>query len=357
MAEEFGTGLQASRPTILVGGAEQAELAAGLLSLQIAEDTGGLYRCELRLGNWGAANGSTGFLYFDRRLLDFGKEIAVRLGADTLFEGRITALEAHFPEGQAPELSVLAEDRLQDLRMTRRTRTFADVSDADVMQRIAGDHGLATDLSVQGPTYALLAQVNQSDLAFLRDRARAVGAELWIAQQKLCARPRTDRGQSPLQLNYGAQLREFCVAADLAHQRTSLTVSGWDVSAKAELQHEAAESTLGGELNGDASGASVLASAFGQRREAVAHTVPLSSREAQVEAEALFRSAARRFVSGRGVAQPSARLRVGATVELGGLGPLFNGRYYLAEVRHVFDGAKGLRAEIGVERPGLGRAQ
>src|SRR5258705_8493580 len=43
---------------------------------------------------------------------------------DTLFEGRIMALEGQFPEGRQPQLVVLAEDRFQDLRMTRRTRTF-----------------------------------------------------------------------------------------------------------------------------------------------------------------------------------------------------------------------------------------
>ena len=67
--------------------------------------------------------------------------------------------------------------------------------------------------------------------------------------------------------------------------------------------------------------------------------------------------AARRFVVGNGLAQPNAKLRVGAIIDLDGVGPLFNGKYYLAEVRHMFDGAAGFRSEFTAERPGLGKAQ
>ena len=40
---------------------------------------------------------------------------------------------------------------------------------------------------------------------------------------------------------------------------------------------------------------------------------------------------------------------------LGGLGPLFTGKYDVVEVSHRFDAAQGLRTEFVVERPWLGR--
>jgi hypothetical protein len=42
-------------------------------------------------------------------------------------------------------------------------------------------------------------------------------------------------------------------------------------------------------------------------------------------------------------------------VDHDGHGPLNNGRYYVSEVRHLFDGVRGLRTELCVERAGLGR--
>jgi len=288
-------------------------------------------------------------------VLDFGKDFEIKLGSDSIFKGKIMALEGNFPEGQSPEISVLAEDRFQDLRMTRRTRTFTDVSDADVIKQIATDHGLTADVDLSGPTYKVLAQVNQSDLAFIRDRARSIDAEVWMTDKTLHAKTHTGRNGDKLQMTYGNQLREFNVLADLAMQRTSVAVNGWNVSNKAAMQFEATDSAISSELNGDTSGVSILQSALGERKEALAHTVPLNDQEAQHEAEAFFRMSARRFVVGRGVAETNKSLRAGSQLDLQGLGPLFNGKYYVAEVKHIFDSTKGLRTEFRSERVGIGK--
>jgi Bacteriophage probable baseplate hub protein len=356
MATPDDNGLKVTRPAIFIDGQAKPELDGGLLRMQIAENTSGLYRCEAAFSNLGGKDGGSNFLYFDRQTFDFGKAIQIKLEDDVIFDGKITALEACFPEGQPPEIAVLAEDRFQDLRMTRRTRAFTEVSDSDVLNQIASDHGLRADVSVTGPSYKLLAQINQSDLAFLRERARSIDAEVWMDGSTLSAKSRTSRATgSAIELNYGAKLREFTVIADAAGQRTSVTVGGWDVSAKSELKFEATESAISGELNGDSSGASILQSAFGTRKESLVHTVPLTSQETQAEAEAYFKMSARRFVVGRGVAETTAKLRVGAYVDLKELGPLFNGKYYLAEVKHMFDLAKGMRTEFVGERPGIGK--
>lgn len=354
-ANGSNTRLRSARPAISVAGQDYPALANALLTMLIEEKENGIYRCEASFGNWGSVGRSVGFLYFDRTTLDFGKAFQVKLGNDLIFDGRISGLEANFPQGAPPQISVLAEDRLQDLRMTRRSRSFTDMSDADVMSRIAGDHGLSPQIDVSGPTHKVLAQVNQSDLAFLRERARLMDAALWVEGTTLKAQSCGQSSNQALRMNYGSTLLEFSVLADLAGQCTALSVSGWDVAGKSALNHEATDSIISGELDGNASGASVLASAFGERKEAVVHTVPLDSEETQNQAEALFRSTARRFLTGRGAAQTDSRLRVGNQVDLQGLGPLFSGKYYLAEVRHIFDGVQGIRTEFSAERPGLGR--
>jgi phage protein D len=274
---------------------------------------------------------------------------------DVIADGRISALEAGFPEGEPPEITVLVEDRFQDLRMTRRTRVFDNATDSGVMQSIANDHGLQPNVNISGPTYKVLVQVNQSDLSFLRERARAIEAELWMDDTKLYAQPRSARAATSIKLAYGADLISFTATADLAGQRTSVTASGWDVAGKSALKYEASDSVISGELNGDTSGISILQSAFGARKESLAHAVPLDSQETQSVAEAFLKMSARRFVVGRGVAQGNAKLRVGCTVELSAIGPLFNGKYYVSESHHTFDNASGYRTSFTAERPGIGK--
>lgn len=353
------SGFYPSRPAITVDGAVVDGLSDGLLHLAIEETTAGLFSCEAAFGNWGSGASGQGFLYFDRQVLDFGKEIAIAMGdggtAAPVFQGRITAIEGRYPRQRPPELQIMAEDRCQDLRMVRRTRTFEQVTDEDVFREIAGEHGLTPELDIQGPTYATLAQVNQSDLAFLRARARAIDAEVWVEDRKLFAQARARRKASaPVALTYGQGLRELTATADLAHQRTRLAVSGWDVAAKESIEEQVDDDAIAGELGGRTSGGRVLGQAFGDRPDRIVHMVPLTSDEAKAVAEARYREAARRFLTAEGIADGDARLKVATEVTMTGLGPLFDGPWYVTSVRHTFDAREGFLSRFCCERPGLG---
>jgi phage protein D len=352
------TGFYSSTPTLKVDGTAKPSLGPVLQSLLVEETTLGLFRCEATFSNWGTKDDHADFLFFDRQTLDFGKELSVEFGPpgsqSQVFKGRIAGMEAHYPKANEPVLTVLAEDRFQDLRMERRTRSFADMSDSDVFNQIASQHGLTPQVDVDGPTYRVLTQVNQSDLAFLRERAAAIDAELWVDDRTLHAQARTRRNVNTVALAYGRNLLEFSVLADLSHQRTSVRVSGWDVSGKSALDEEAGESTVSAELDGKRSGSSVLSQALAERKERVTSSVPLSQPEARAMAEARYRSRARGFVRGRGSADGAPSIRVGSTLDLSGLGDLFDGKYYVRLARHTFDLQNGYHTSFEVERPGIG---
>src|SRR3954469_19446447 len=171
MADGSSPGVGISRPSIEIEGQRDATLTAALMMLAVTEAGEGIYRCAATFGNWGGAE-SAGFQHFGTANLGFGTKLGLKLDDKLLFEGRISAIAGRFPEGGPPQVVIHAEDRLQDLRMTRRTRCFSDASVADVARRLANDHGLTPKIDVSGPTHKILAQLNQSDLGFLRDLAR-----------------------------------------------------------------------------------------------------------------------------------------------------------------------------------------
>jgi uncharacterized protein len=348
-----------ARPTISVDGAEQPALSDGLQTMLVEETAGGLYRCELTVGNYGPTRGTVGYLYFDRQLLDFGKSLRIEAGAGegrgTIFEGRISAMEGRYFTERAPELLLLAEDRLQDLRMTRRTRTFADVSDSDLFSQVASAHSLQPQVDVSGGRHDVLAQLNQSDLAFVRERARAIDAEVWVEGTTLHVQARARRRRGTLTLSYRQGLHEMTAMADLAGQVSGFQVSGWDVRGKQGIAYRAGESAIAGELSGGTGGSAVLGRALGTRDQQVVHEMPVTQQEAQALAEAYYRRAARRFVTGRGIAEGDARIHVGAKLELRELGAMFDGAYDVVLASHTFDQAHGYRTAFGVERPGVGR--
>lgn len=352
--------LYSARPSITLDGRDNVALADGVVSMGVRESAEGLVTLEATFGNWGARNGSVGYLYFDRSVLDFGKELIVNLGAgDALgqvFHGKITALEGRFPEGSAPQILVLAEDRLQDLRMTRRTRVFENASVDSIVNDVLSGYGIDKTVDVDPLTLPVITQLNQSDLAFLRYLARAADADLWIDGDKLkfVSRSKAAAG-TPVSIVYGQTLHEFSVCADLAQQRSKLAVSGWDVDAKTALDESVSDEKVQGELDDGDSGTSILKAKFGDRVERIVHETPLNTDEAKARATAQYRLRARRFVSGRAIGEGDARIKVGARVKLTGLGPLFTGTYYVTSVHHRFDDRHGYRTQFTVERAGLGR--
>ena len=350
--------LYSSRPRIKIDGNHDARLDAGVVSLSVKENEEGLYHCELTLGNWGTVNSDLDFLYFDRQVFDFGRELQIEMGdgsaAAQVFLGRITGIEGRFIESRPPEILILAEDRLQDLRMTRRTRSFEDVSLEDVVETIAGDHNLQAEIDIDSPRYKNLSQLNQSDLAFLRDRARLIDAEVWAEGNRLYVQSRSRKKVAELEVVYKQHLHEFLVSADLAHQRTTFSASGWDVQSKEKFEVEVDKSAIESELEGGLSGAQVLQQSFGERHDSIVHLTPTSNEETQSLAETHFRTLSRQFVSGKGIAEGDARYKAGAKINIQGVGPIFSGPYFVNSVHHMFSQEGGYLTQFSVERPAIG---
>ncbi|MBH1987081.1 MAG: phage late control D family protein [Burkholderiales bacterium] len=351
-----GTAIVSARPAFEVDGQARAPLDAGLLRLSVRDGVDGLATCEAEFGNWGLnAQEQLGFLWFQRDVLEFGKRLLIKLGDDTLFDGLILAIEGRFPPNMPPTLVVRADDKLQALRMNRRTRHFEGASDADVVRQVANDHGLQADVNLSGPTWPLLVQANESDLAFLRRRMLVADADLVLRGDQIQVQQRAQRPRPALTLTHGGSLRSIQIAADLAHQRTSLSVGGWDVANKEALAESADSGCVSSETRDGDSGPQVLQQALGERKDTVAHRMPPDSTSARSEAEAHLRALSRRFLRGLGETDTDVRLRPGACVQLDGLGPLFSGAYGLTEVTHRFDTHNGLRTEFSVERAWIGR--
>lgn len=344
--------LRPSRPGISLAGNRETVLEAALLSYELSDSIEGMARAEIVFGNWGGAD-HPGFQHFGRDKIDFGKAIKVMQGDATLFEGRITAIAGTFPEGGAPTVTVMAEDRLQDLRMTRRTRCFTNASLGDAVRSIAGEHGLQADAAFSGPTVPVLAQLNQTNLAFLFDLARRFDADVHARGDTLHVV--ATRDADSVALGWSGTLRSFEVVADLATQRSALVASGWDVSAKEAISHRSDKGALSGEIGQDEAGGDILSAKLGDRVDTLAHGVPRSADEARCLAEASYRHLARSFVTGEGVCETDPRLRPGARIEISGVGPLFEGKYRAIAVTHLFDLEDGARSRFRCNRPGLGR--
>src|SRR5206468_3382782 len=125
----------------------------------------------------------------------------------------------------------------------------------------------------------------QSDLAFLRDRSRNAGFEVWVEKGTLHAQSRPNRATQSVSLTYGEEVIAFSVRADLAHQCSELHVTGWDVAAKQAIDESSTAGDLGGENKGSAGG-SFLSKIGVTSGEYIGHSVPITTTEAKAIAKA-----------------------------------------------------------------------
>ncbi len=347
-------------PIFLIDGERQGSLARDLLRLEVEEDCSGMKRLAARFTAWGPISQASdeGELYFDGSIFDFGKQIDVTLGPATnaykIFLGVITAIEAVYFEGREPQIVIFAEDELMKLRMTHRMKTYEEVSDADIAQAIAEEHGIRADCDVDGPTHKVVQQWNISDLAFLRERARLLQAELWFQDRTLYFKTRDKRQGTELTLVNGNHLLQLEARADLAHQRTSINVSGYDIEQRDPIDEVANDSVISSEVTSGRSGITVLNNALGNFDSFRTREVPLNRDAARTWAKAELLRRSRQFVQVRGVTSGTPEMIVGSRLTLQRVAPPFAGSgYYVTKVIQTYDLVNGHRTNFEAERPTL----
>ena len=231
-----------ARPTVLVDGQRSEPVMQMLRSCVVREAEGGLSSLSLTLSNWGNVQGSIGYLFNDGALIDFGTRLKLYFGETSapraVFEGEVHAIEAHAPMGAPPEITFLAEDKLFAARQARRSALYADMTPADVVQRIASQLGLQPDIDGLDAGSGTWAQLNESDLAFLRRLLARFDADLQLSGDALQVRRSAERERGTINLSMYSQLQQLRVIADLADQVTEVTASGFDVAAGSTLQRQ-----------------------------------------------------------------------------------------------------------------------
>ena len=288
----------------------------------------------------------------NRAGIKFGSKIAVKATRDgdgvmtTLVLGEVTALER---DADASGIRTVARgyDLSYRLSRGRRTRTFADVTDADIVRRIAGEAGIGLgEVADDGPSYPHVAQMNLPDWEFLRGRAHETGHELAIDGEKLVwhkpdashtAPPPGDDPSAPaqpLQLMLGGNLRRFRPRVTAAAQVGQVQVRGWDPVAKQAVTGVAQAATASAAVG---VGPGELAGTFTPPPHVVVDYAVTSQSEADALAAAVAEQIACSHAEADGMALGDPRLTPGTAVSVGCVGWPHDGSYVLTTARHVYD--------------------
>jgi phage protein D len=251
------------------------------------------------------------------------------------------------------------------LARTRRSMTFVDKTDRDIIAHAATAAGL--DLRWQHDaaiSYQHVYQHDQADLDHVRSRAARLGCHVWCVGRTLFVQPPQLCDELGIHLSVdadsdGAQLRAFTPRMSAAGVVGAVTVKGWNPETKQPIVgHASAGRSPLGRI-----GAAVAAGALGNAAMVTVDHPVWSREEADALARARLQTALLGFITGEAEVTGNPHVELGKTIAITANASddadPFNGRYYVTGVTHRCSarhpGGGGFVTTIRVARDAQGK--
>ncbi|HXJ65903.1 MAG TPA: VgrG-related protein [Actinomycetota bacterium] len=282
------------------------------------------------------------FDLFDKGTFSLGTKVDIAFSSEqelvTVTRGEVTAMTVEPGPGGRHQLVVTGLDATHRLARGPKTRSFQNMTDADIVSTIARDYDLDTDVDATPEVYEYVLQHSQTDYAFLRDRGERIGFDLYVADGTLYFKRHPESRESPPSLTWGDNLQSFRVRFSAAERCDEVTVRGWDPKNKATIVGRSDQGDTGSTASASSDLSDSAQRAFG-RVSRFAGQFPVST---QQEADALARSlllkASGDEVVLKGEARGDPMIAAGAEVEIAEVGDRLSGSYLVTSVEHVYGG-------------------
>lgn len=305
----------------------------------------------------------------DADLFMAGNSVTIEMGyVDEMAEvidGEITKLMPTFPDSGVPTLTVEGYTRLHRLHSDKKTRTFPKMSDKQIIEKIANEAGLDPQVEETGEQFEYIIQANETDLEFIRKRARRIHYEVIVRGKTLIFRKPQEDASSSYTFVWGhtqaafssgpntLPLKSFSPDLNALNQIHQVKVRGYDPVKKEKIEGTAGLGDEDAKKMGISTGAQITQSRFNLAKKYVRVDSPIASQaEADQRAKAIYNQCAMELVSGSANTIGVPGLRSGIIVEILGLGARFSGLYYVKEATHSL-GSGGYSTNFTVQRNAL----
>ncbi len=324
-----------------------------LLALSVQDDVNDLGMFTLTLHNL-HMNGEDVTWSDDTRWFAEGNEVAIQLGyvdaLNTVMVGEITGLEPEFKADEPHTLIVRGHDRRHRLVRGHKTRSFVQIKDSDIARQVAGDAGLRAEVVDTQVTLDYVLQHNQTDLAFLQERAQRIGYEVVVEDKTLFFRPHQHSDAEVLTLRFRDDIIEFMPRLSTLTQVEAIEIRSWDPLQKEIIVGQAGFSEVDSTMGGTISGPQAIGNAFGQSRHIEVMRPLFGQDETAQIARGHLNIMALSYIQGEGTCYGNTALRAGVVIRIEGAGTRFSGQYYVVSTTHTVDAGQGYITEFSVRR-------
>ena len=290
-----------------------------------------------------------------------GDAVEVKTGnpAESIYKGEVVGLEPHFKGGGKTTLLIRAMNKLHRLLRGRKSITFTDKTDQQIIQQVVGNASLTLDWKYDPSiTYKHVYQHNLSDLEFVRMRAARLGCHVWCTDQTVHVKFPNLQSDSGIELSLdpdkdGIGIKSFTPRMSSAGVVKTVTVKGWNPETKELItgKFDAQNSPLGNQHSSGASGDLGSSEMFNVDQ-------PIwSKQEADALAKGKHMDLSLGFMTGEAETLGSSKFDLGLVVKMT-VGPSdpFNGKYYIMGIthRHAASSRDGMSTVLRLARDAAG---
>lgn len=302
--------------------------------------------CTIRLHH-GEGDRQGMYRFIDSPQFAIGKSMKITggegpTGDSTLFEGEITGVELDLAAHGVPTVVVRCFDKSHRLHRGRAARSFVQMKDTDIVQRVAGEVGLTVEGEQTSEVHDWVMQNNQTNWEFLQERAAHNGFRLFVKDgNKLCFKKVQDDGRTSHTVEWGKELRSFRPRVSASPQVDEVEVRGWDPKTKQKIIGKAQTAKGVPKVQQDRQGGQVAKQAFGSAKMVVVDRPVHSEGEAKAVAQSLCDEIGASFLEAEGLCYGVPQMRPEDMVKIQNVGDRFSGEYLVTACTHTYTPAEG----------------
>ncbi len=284
------------------------------------------------------------YMNLDMGAYKVGDEVEILMGHQddpkALTKGEVTSVELEIDQARGPVLTIRGYDRSHRLHRGRQIRSYLQMSDSDIVSKVAASVGLAAQTDSTSTRHEYVLQYNQTNWEFLRELAARNGFELFVQDRTLHFRKPKPGQQPGPELRLGENLLSVRTRVGSAYQAKEVVVRGWDPKSKQPIVGKATSGKLAPKTGLAKSGQQVAQQFGGGTVYVVNHPID-DQTEAKNTAEAIFDELDGTYVQAEGTCLGDPTLKPGVTVKMSTIGQQLSGDYYVTSAVHRISAYEG----------------
>ncbi|MBV1924595.1 MAG: type VI secretion system tip protein VgrG [Flavobacteriaceae bacterium] len=279
-----------------------------------------------------------------------GGKVKIEVGYDgqntSIFEGIITEQNIRIDQYIGSALEVVCYDEAIKMTVGRKSITFANKKNSDIISSIIGNYsGLTANVTSTENKLPSLVQYNVSDWDFIRTRAEANGLIISTINNKVNVFAPDADTTSVSTITFGDDIYELKAKLNAVNQLSTVKANSWDYKNQEVISETAANEHAGpGNLS-----SKTLSDVVGLTDFELQTTAPLSDSELTNWSKAQMTKSCFSKIQGTVSTPGDSIIFPGKYITLKGVGDRFNGDHFVSGIHHeISNGNWMLTCELGL---------